>query len=107
MVRLINAEDHRVAEAVAAELPAIARAIDAIAGRMREGGRLIYVGAGTSGRLACWMPPNARPPTARRPSRWWGSCGRPDRAHARVEGAEDDREAGARDVAALGVDRAR
>ncbi|RPJ29005.1 MAG: N-acetylmuramic acid 6-phosphate etherase [Chloroflexi bacterium] len=51
MVRLMNAEDARVAEAVAHELPRIAQAIDAIAERMRAGGRLIYLGAGTSGRL--------------------------------------------------------
>jgi N-acetylmuramic acid 6-phosphate etherase len=51
MVRLMNAEDARVAEAVAHELPQIAQAIDAIAERMRASGRLIYLGAGTSGRL--------------------------------------------------------
>jgi len=51
LVRLMNAEDARVAVAVAAELTAIGAAIDGIAERMRHGGRLIYVGAGTSGRL--------------------------------------------------------
>jgi N-acetylmuramic acid 6-phosphate etherase len=50
-VRLMNAEDARVAVAIAAELPAIATAIDRIAERMRQGGRLIYIGAGTSGRI--------------------------------------------------------
>lgn len=51
IVRLINNEDAQVAAVVAAELHPIARAIDAIAERMRSGGRLIYIGAGTSGRL--------------------------------------------------------
>jgi N-acetylmuramic acid 6-phosphate etherase len=50
-VRVMNGEDARIAGAIAAESVAIARAIDAIAGRMRSGGRIVYVGAGTSGRL--------------------------------------------------------
>jgi N-acetylmuramic acid 6-phosphate etherase len=49
---LINAEDARVAGAVARALPSIARAIDLAAASLRKGGRLIYVGAGTSGRIA-------------------------------------------------------
>jgi N-acetylmuramic acid 6-phosphate etherase len=52
IVRLMNHEDHKVASAVARELPSIARAVDAIVQRMQLGGRLIYVGAGTSGRIA-------------------------------------------------------
>ena len=51
IVRLMNAEDATVAAAVARELPAIARAVEVITGRLRGGGRLIYAGAGTSGRL--------------------------------------------------------
>lgn len=51
IVRLMNAEDATVAAAVARELPAIAAAVEAIAGRLRQGGRLIYLGAGSSGRL--------------------------------------------------------
>ena len=51
MVKLINSEDHKVAEAVEAVCPQIAKAVDVIAERLREGGRLIYVGCGTSGRL--------------------------------------------------------
>lgn len=61
IVDLIQAEDRRVPEAVAAEAPAIARAVEIVAGVFREGGRLFYVGAGTSGRLgvldASEMPP--------------------------------------------------
>src|SRR5208282_4031213 len=52
IARLINAEDATVAGAVARALPQIARAIDWVAAALRQGGRLIYVGAGTSGRIA-------------------------------------------------------
>lgn len=52
IVRLINAEDATVAGAVARVLPQIARAIDLVVAALRRGGRLIYVGAGTSGRIA-------------------------------------------------------
>jgi N-acetylmuramic acid 6-phosphate etherase len=51
ILQIVNAEDRQVAEAVAREIPAIARAVDAIAAAMRAGGRLFYIGAGTSGRL--------------------------------------------------------
>src|SRR5258708_17092310 len=51
IAQVMNAEDAKVAEAVKQELPQIARAIEAIAERLCRGGRLIYVGAGTSGRL--------------------------------------------------------
>src|SRR6267378_6345506 len=51
MVRLMNREDRKVAAEVGRELPAIARAVDAIVGGIRRGGRLIYVGAGSSGRM--------------------------------------------------------
>jgi len=52
VARIINAEDAKVAAAVQRALPQIARAIDLIANALRRGGRLIYVGAGTSGRIA-------------------------------------------------------
>jgi N-acetylmuramic acid 6-phosphate etherase len=52
IARLINAEDATVAPAVSRALPQIARAIDQVAAALRQGGRLIYVGAGTSGRIA-------------------------------------------------------
>jgi N-acetylmuramic acid 6-phosphate etherase len=52
IVRLMNREDRKVAVAVGRELPAIARAVDAIADAIRNGGRLIYAGAGSSGRMA-------------------------------------------------------
>ena len=52
IVRLMNREDRKVAAAVGRELPGIARAVDEIVARMQVGGRLIYVGAGSSGRIA-------------------------------------------------------
>jgi len=52
IVRLMNLEDRKVAVAVARELPAIARAVNAVVQRIENGGRLIYVGAGSSGRIA-------------------------------------------------------
>lgn len=62
MLRVINDEDARVASAVRAELDAIARAVDAIAQRFTQGGRLFYMGAGTSGRLGV-LDASECPPT--------------------------------------------
>jgi len=62
IARLINAEDAKVAAAVKSALPQIARAIDLIAKALNQGGRLIYVGAGTSGRLAA-LDASECPPT--------------------------------------------
>ncbi len=50
-LKIINEEDHKVAEAISHELPIIAKAVDIITNAMKHGGRLIYMGAGTSGRL--------------------------------------------------------
>src|SRR5260370_12381110 len=67
IVRLMNREDRKVAVAVGRELPAIARAVDAIVNGIRNGGRLIYAGAGSSGRVAVldaaeWAPTFGTPP---------------------------------------------
>jgi N-acetylmuramic acid 6-phosphate etherase len=62
MIRLMNREDQRVALAVKREVPAIARAVDEIVRRLRGGGRLIYAGAGSSGRLAI-LDASECPPT--------------------------------------------
>lgn len=66
MLRIINAEDARVAAAVAERIPAIARAVDGIVERIRRGGRLIYIGAGTSGRLGV-LDASECPPTFNTP----------------------------------------
>lgn len=62
MVKKINDEDKKVAEAVEKELPQIAEAIDGIVERLKKGGRLIYIGAGTSGRLGI-LDASECPPT--------------------------------------------
>ena len=51
IVTLINQEDKKVAEAIEKELPNVAKAVDAVAERFKKGGRIIYCGAGTSGRM--------------------------------------------------------
>ncbi len=104
IVDVINAEDRRVAEAVATQRTSIAQAIDAIAERMRQGGRLIYVGAGTSGRLgvldASEMPPTYNAP----PTQVIGLIAGGQAALTRsIEGAEDDARQGRADIAAAGV----
>src|SRR3954454_14436674 len=62
MVRIMNDEDRKVAESVTAELPAIALAIDGIVAAFAAGGRLFYIGAGTSGRLGV-LDASECPPT--------------------------------------------
>ena len=104
MVRLIAEEDARVAPAVAAEAENIARAIDAIAERLQRGGRLIYLGAGTSGRLgvldAAEIPPTFGVP----PGRVMAIIAGGARAITEsIEGAEDDADAGAREIARVNV----
>ena len=104
VLRLMNAEDQRVPDAVAQVLPAITEAVDGIAARLATGGRLFYVGAGTSGRLgildAAECPPTfSTPPTMVQAL----IAGGPSAMTHSIEGAEDDAEAGARDVRQAGV----
>lgn len=101
LLRTIHREDARVPEAVTGALPEIARAVDAIAQALRQGGRLFYVGAGTSGRLAA-LDAAELPPTFGTPARMVQAViagGRRALMHA-VEGAEDNRTQGIRDLAA-------
>jgi N-acetylmuramic acid 6-phosphate etherase len=101
ILRVINHEDARVAGAVAAEIPNIARAVDIIVDRFSRGGRLFYIGAGTSGRLGV-LDASEIPPTFQvEPGRVVGIIAGGDAALRRsTEAAEDDPEAGARDLAA-------
>jgi N-acetylmuramic acid 6-phosphate etherase len=104
ILRAIHREDASVTKAVSGALPAIARAVDAIAGALQQGGRLFYVGAGTSGRLAA-LDAAELPPTFGTPPRRVQAAiagGRRALTHA-VEGAEDDRAKGAKDLAARGL----
>ena len=59
MCTVINADDQKVPESVVPCLPVIAGAIDALTPRVRQGGRVIYVGAGTSGRSVMWILVNS------------------------------------------------
>lgn len=103
-VRLMNAEDARVAVAIAGEAEAIARAIDAIAERMAKGGRLIYLGAGTSGRLGVMDASECPATFGTRPGQVVGLIAGGDAALAgSVEDAEDDRDAGGTAIAGLDV----
>jgi N-acetylmuramic acid 6-phosphate etherase len=106
ILRAIHREDATVAQAVARAIPAIARAVDAIAQALQNGGRLFYVGAGTSGRLAA-LDAAEIPPTFGTPAHMVQAViagGRRALTHA-VEGAEDNRAQGARDLAACRLSR--
>jgi N-acetylmuramic acid 6-phosphate etherase len=104
IVQIINAEDATVAAAVERALPQIAEAVDQIVASLEAGGRLIYVGAGTSGRLAvldaaeCVPTFNTDPETVQALI----AGGESAVAHS-IEGAEDDRFAGRSDVLALNL----
>jgi N-acetylmuramic acid 6-phosphate etherase len=102
IVQLMNAEDARVIPGVASQADNIARAIDLIADRLRSGGRLIYVGAGTSGRLgvldATECPPTFNSP----PGQVIGLiAGGPEALTRAVEGAEDKPESAEHDLQAI------
>jgi N-acetylmuramic acid 6-phosphate etherase len=104
LARLMNAEDACVIPAVGSQVEVIARAIDVIADRLRAGGRLVYVGAGTSGRLgvldATECPPTFNTP----PGQVVGVIAGGHEALTRsVEGAEDHPEYGLRDLEALRI----
>lgn len=99
IARIINREDEKVAKAVRRALPEIAQAIDAIADTIRKGGRLIYVGAGTSGRIAALdaseIPPtyNTEPETVQ-----YVMAGGAKALGAASEANEDSRELGETDM---------
>ena len=106
IVRLMNEEDRRVPEAVSAALPSVAAAVDASVERLARGGRLIYLGAGTSGRLAVMEAAEARPTFGVPPGVVVGViAGGPDALLTPREGVEDDAAAGAAEVSALDVGR--
>ena len=104
MLMLINAEDQQVALAVRAELSNIASAVDAITLRMQRGGRLIYIGAGTSGRLGV-LDASECPPTFGTPRDLVvGLIAGGDVALTdAIEGAEDDQTGGEQEIAELNV----
>lgn len=102
LVRLINSEDAGVAAAVEREAPVIAQAIDTIAKRMARGGRLIYVGAGTSGRLGVLDAAECPPTFNADAGQVIGLiAGGPEALLHAVEGAEDSPDQGESDLRAI------
>lgn len=99
IAELINQEDHVVADAVATQSKEIGAAIEAIAKRFHDGGRIIYMGAGTSGRLGALDAIELTPTYSVSPKRAFGMLAGGERAmYAAVEGAEDSKELALEDL---------
>ena len=106
VLRLMNDEDRGIPEAVGEALPQIAAAVELLVEAWREGGRLIYVGSGTSGRIAALDAAECPPTFGVPPDRVLALlAGGQSVATRAVEGAEDDRSAAVRDLEAVGLDR--
>ncbi|WP_236060387.1 N-acetylmuramic acid 6-phosphate etherase [Actinacidiphila acididurans] len=105
IARTMNTEDTMVPAAVAGQLPAIAAAIDAIAARMAGGGRLVYAGAGTAGRLGVLDASECPPTFNTTPGVEVVGliAGGPEAMVTSVEGAEDSKELAAADLDRLGL----
>ncbi|MET9590660.1 N-acetylmuramic acid 6-phosphate etherase [Streptomyces sp. NPDC006516] len=104
IARIMNGEDTTVPAAVAEKLPQISAAIDATAERMARGGRLIYAGAGTAGRLGVLDASECPPTFNTDPSEVVGLiAGGPSAMVKAVEGAEDSKELAAADLDELGL----
>lgn len=104
LLATMNAEDARVPAAVAAALPAIGRAVQAASDALRAGGRLIYFGAGTSGRLGVLDAAECPPTFSASPDQVIGLlAGGNDAMFRAAEGAEDSAELGAADLAGIGL----
>ena len=100
IARIIHHEDRKVAAAVEKALPQIAQAIDVIAKAIQQGGRLIYVGTGTSGRIAALDAAECPPTFNTTPKTVQYVIAGGETALARaVEFSEDSRESGRRDLA--------
>lgn len=104
IVRLMNAEDASVADSVRDTLADVARAVEGIVARLEKGGRLFYIGTGTSGRLGVLDAAECPPTFGVSPELVQGIiAGGYDACYRAVEASEDDRDAGARDVDERGV----
>lgn len=103
MVRLINSEDKKVAVAVEAELPNIAAAVDVIAAQLKAGGRLVYIGCGTSGRLGVLDAVECPPTYSTDSGQVIGLiAGGNSAMFCAVEGAEDKAALGEQDLKNIG-----
>src|SRR2546427_10248635 len=99
VLKIINADDAVVANVVASAIPQIAKVVETAAECIRSGGRISYIGAGTSGRLAI-LDAVEIPPTFSTPPEWIQAVmagGAKASPHA-IEGSEDDRATGAADL---------
>jgi N-acetylmuramic acid 6-phosphate etherase len=106
ILRLMNDEDARVADAVAQVLPQVALAIDGIVARLDQGGRLFYIGTGTSGRLGVLDAAECPPTFGVSPEMVQGIiAGGYEACYRAVEASEDDAAAGAQDLEAHGFTR--
>ncbi|SFH54039.1 N-acetylmuramic acid 6-phosphate etherase [Pisciglobus halotolerans] len=102
LLQVMNEEDQKVARAVQNELPAIATVVDAVIDSFKQGGRLIYMGAGTSGRLGVLDAAECVPTFSVDPSMVQGLiAGGMKAMTVAVEGAEDDTGLGAEDLKAI------
>ncbi len=103
MLEVINGEDRKVADEVARAIPAIAQAVDAIVAAMERGGRLFYIGAGTSGRLGVLDAAECPPTFSVPPDLVQGIVAGGEPALSRAtETTEDDPAIGARDLGQRG-----
>jgi N-acetylmuramic acid 6-phosphate etherase len=99
ILRIMNEEDRKVASAVSSEIPRIAQAVDGVVEAMRKGGRLFYIGAGTSGRLGVLDAAECPPTFNVSPDLVQGIMAGGDAALAKsTEATEDDPETGRRDL---------
>lgn len=107
LVELINSEDRTIADAVASEAESIAKAVEVVAERLRHGGRLIYIGAGTSGRLGVLDASECPPTFSSDPRQVVGLIAGGDAAlRSAIEGAEDHPEYGKADLERVGLSSA-
>jgi len=104
MLNLMNSEDTKVAKAVKAEISYIAKAVDIVTKAFQNGGRLVYAGAGTSGRLGV-LDASECPPTFGVPKGMVVGliAGGYEALHQAVEGFEDHEENGAKDVSSVNL----
>ncbi|WP_459501871.1 N-acetylmuramic acid 6-phosphate etherase [Bacillus sp. C1] len=103
-LKVMNEEDAKVADAVKLELPQIAKAVEAIVEAKRKGGRLIYIGAGTSGRIGLLDAVECPPTFGTEPEEVIGLIAGGEKAFIKaVEGAEDSKELGVQDLKAMNL----
>ena len=106
MLRMINNEDKKVALAVEKEINNIAKAVDIIVDKMQSGGRLIYLGAGTSGRIGILDASECPPTFGTEPELVKAFIAGGEKAIVKsIEGAEDDKEGGITDLLSISFNK--